>query len=139
MALNHLLKKLIMETIKVKIDWDKNYGAVSDSVTGCVAVDTTLSGVKEAYASALELHFKGMKADGEQVSEEYRLDFELSVQALLHSIEGKTTLTAIHKTSGINLKQLSHYYTGEKKPRPEQRKRIVESIRKIGKDLVSVV
>ncbi|GHV20776.1 hypothetical protein FACS189428_0220 [Clostridia bacterium] len=128
-----------METIKVKIYWDKNYGAVSDSVLGCVAVDTTLDGVKNGYKSALELHFRGMEEDDEIVPEQYELVFELTVQALLHSLEGKTTLTAIHKTSGINLKQLSHYYTGEKQPRNKQRKRIVDGIQKIGRELASVV
>jgi predicted RNase H-like HicB family nuclease len=67
-----------METIKVKIYWDKNYGAVSDAVLGCVAVDTTLAGVKKGYESALELHFKGMKEDGEKVPEQYQLEFELA-------------------------------------------------------------
>jgi predicted RNase H-like HicB family nuclease len=98
-----------MEAIKVKIYWNKNYGAVSDSILGCVAVDTTLDGVKNGYRSALDLHFRGIKEDGETVPEQYELVFELTVQALLHSLEGKTTLTAIHKMSGINLKQLSHY------------------------------
>jgi predicted RNase H-like HicB family nuclease len=128
-----------METIKVQIYWDKNYGAVSDSVLGCVAVDNTLEGVKKGYEAALKLHHKGMKEDGETVPECYELIFELTVQALLHSLEGKTTLTAIHKMSGINLKQLSHYYTGEKKPRYIQRKRIVDGIQKIGKELAAVV
>ncbi|GAP71648.1 hypothetical protein SAMD00024442_150_2 [Candidatus Symbiothrix dinenymphae] len=128
-----------MKTIKVQIYWDKNYGAVSDSVLGCVAVDTSLDGIKKSYEVALKLHFKGMKEDGESVPDDYRLEFELTTQALLHSLEGKTTLTAIHKSSGINLKQLSHYYTGEKRPRHTQRRRIVDGIQKIGKELASVV
>jgi predicted RNase H-like HicB family nuclease len=123
----------------VKIYWDENYGAVSDSVLGCVAVDDTLEGVKDGYKSALELHFRGMREDGEIVPEQYELIFELTVQALLHSLDGKTTLTAIHKTSGINLKQLSHYYTGEKRPRIAQRQKIILGIRQIAKELASVV
>jgi predicted RNase H-like HicB family nuclease len=128
-----------METIKVKIYWDENYGAVSDSILGCVAVDDTLDGVKSGYKSALELHLKGMKEDGEIVPKQYELVFELTVQALLHSLDGKTTLTAIQKTSGINIKQLSHYYTGEKRPRPAQRQKIISGIRQIANDLASVV
>jgi len=34
--------------------------------------------------------------------------------------------------------QLSHYANGIKKPRPEQRRRIVEGLHKIGRELIAV-
>lgn len=128
-----------MEIIRVKIDWDRNYGAASDSVSGCVAVDNSLDGVKKEYEMALQTHFAGMKKDGDVVPDEYVLEFELSARALLHSLEGKTTLKAISRATGINHKQLSHYYTGEKNPRPAQREKIIKGIHAIGKELTSVV
>jgi len=36
-----------METIKVHIDWEDNYGAASNAIMGCVATHKTLGGVKK--------------------------------------------------------------------------------------------
>jgi hypothetical protein len=49
------------------------------------------------------------------------------------------TLTAINRATGINVKQLSHYTTGEKNPRPVQRERIVNGIHRIAAELAAVV
>ena len=79
-----------METINVHIDWEDNYGAASDAVPGCVATHKTLEGVKQAYASALEFHLKGMQKDGDEIPEvlqgEYELHYELTIKAKLHNI-----------------------------------------------------
>jgi hypothetical protein len=42
------------------------------------------------------------------------------------------------ETERINQHQLSHYANGIKKPRPEQRRRIVEGLHKIGRELIAV-
>lgn len=54
-------------------------------------------------------------------------------------IDVSSSEDAIRRASGINQHQLSHYATRIKKPRPEQRRRIVEGIHKIGQELMSVV
>jgi len=38
----------------------------------------------------------------------------------------------------LNQHQLSHYANGIKKNRPEQRRRIVEGLHKIGRELIAV-
>ena len=48
------------------------------------------------------------------------------------------SIAAISRVSGINQHQLSHYANGLKKPRPEQRRRIVEGLHKIGRELMAV-
>ncbi len=62
------------------------------------------------------------------------IDF-MDTAALLHAYEPYVTLAAISRASGINQYQLSHYANGIKKPRPEQRKRIVDGLHKIGNEL----
>lgn len=56
-----------MKTVKVLIDWDENYGAVSEAMSGCVATAKTVEAVKEAYTSALNFHLDGMKKDGDDI------------------------------------------------------------------------
>jgi len=130
-----------LESIKVHIDWEDNYGAASDAVLGCVATHKTLEGVKLAYASALEFHLKGLRKDGDEIPAvlegEYVLVFELTTKALLHHIDGVITRAALARISGINEKQLGHYMTGHRKPRPAQQQKIIDGIRKIGADFLS--
>jgi len=56
-----------MEKVKVQIVWNKNYGAALDLLPGCVVVDYSLSGVKDAIRSAIELHLKTMCEDGDVI------------------------------------------------------------------------
>ena len=132
-----------METIKVHIDWEDNYGAASDAVLGCVATHKTFEGIKAAYASTLEFHLEGMRNNGDEIPEvlqgEYTLEFELTAQALLHRIDGIITRAALARITGINEKQLGHYMTGHRNPRPAQREKIITGIHKIGQEFMTVV
>jgi predicted RNase H-like HicB family nuclease len=132
-----------MRTITVNIDWEDNYGAYSEEVSGCVATNKTLEGVKKAYSEALEFHLQGLRAEGVEIPAairgKYRLDYVLNVRALLHYFEGVLTRSALSRVTGINERQLGHYITGHRKPRPEQRKKIVEGLHRIGKEINSVV
>ncbi len=132
-----------MRIITVNIDWENNYGAYSEEVSGCVATNKTLEGVKKAYFEALRLHLQGLRADGNEIPAamqgKYRLDYVLNVRALLHYFEGVLTRSALSRVTGINERQLGHYITGHRKPRPEQRKKIVEGLHRIGKEINSVV
>jgi predicted RNase H-like HicB family nuclease len=132
-----------MKTILVNIDWENNYGAYSEEVSGCVATHKTLDGVKQAYLEALEFHLSGMRNDGDVIPAElqgkFKLEFILNVRALLHYFDGVLTRSALSRVTGINERQLGHYITGHRKPRPEQRKKIVEGIHRIGKEINSVV
>ncbi len=132
-----------MQKIKVEIGWLDNYGAASEQVLGCVATHKTLEGVKLAYTSALEFHLEGMRKDGDKIPEilqdGFELEFELNTRALLHSLEGILTRSALARATGINERQLGHYATGHRNPRPEQRMRIIKGIRAIGKEFESVV
>jgi predicted RNase H-like HicB family nuclease len=131
-----------MQTIIVNIDWENNYGAYSEEVSGCVATHKTLEGVKKAYIEALEFHLEGMRKDGDLIpallQKKYKLDFVLNVRALLHYFDGVLTRSALSRVTGINERQLGHYITGHRKPRPEQRNKIVEGIHRIGKEINSV-
>lgn|SRR5690554_3160533 len=132
-----------MEKIRVNITWEDNYGAYSEQVPGCVATHRTLDGVKEAFAISLALHVAGMKEDGDDIPSEfqgeYELEYELDTQALLKHLDGKVTRSAIARVTGINERQLGHYITGRVRPRPGNRKKVVDGVHKLGKELLNVV
>lgn len=137
-----------MEKVNVKISWSgNNYCATASGeiVNGCiVTTNKTLDGVKEAFKEALEFHVEGSINDGDILPDwlakgEYELNFEFDVSALLHSLDGIITRAAISRATGINERQLGHYASGFRNPRPQQRDRIINGIHSIGKELTSVV
>ena len=129
-----------MKKIKVLVEWTgKNFGAASLQINGCVVVGDSVEEVKQLYKDALALHFAGLAEDGKNVPQKYELDYVLTVQAILKSLNGKTTLKALHQVTRINENLLSHYYTGRKKAREPQRKRILAGLHKIGNELTSIV
>lgn len=136
-----------MKQIKVNIGWeDKNYSAICDDkdINGIV-VDThkDLDILKSSFAEALKFHIEGCVEDGDHLPEyliqgHYELVFNLEVSALLHKFDGILTRSALSRVTGINERQLGHYMSGYRKPRPNKREQILKGIRSIGRELVSV-
>lgn len=133
-----------MEKIKVIVTWcDKNFGATfGENVPGAVVFTArTFSELQREAKETLLFHVEGLVADGEDVpqwlqSGEFEFVYEYEdVEALLRAYEPYVSLAAISRASGINQGQLSHYANGLKRPRAEQRRRIVEGLHKIGSEL----
>ena len=84
-----------MEKIIVNIVWNDNYGAYSEEIPGCVATHSTIEGVKEAFVSALQFHIEGSETDElpDCLKKDFKLEFELSVSALLHHYDKILTRT----------------------------------------------
>ena len=135
-----------METIKVLISWSEdNYAAGTGEVNGIViATHKNIDKLKLEFEDAFKFHLESAIEDGDDISEDlkkgrYRIEYEYLTSALLHKLENVVTLSALHKATGINEKQLGHYKSGLKNPRPQQRKKIIDGIHYIGKELLTVV
>ncbi len=134
-----------MEKIIAKIGYtEHNYSAVIELPNEVIAVThKTLDGVKQELKKALEYSKQVYIEDNEPLplclQGNYQLDFHLQVSALLHSLDGILTRSAIARVTGINEKQLGHYMSGHRKPRPDKRIKIINGIHKIAETLNSVV
>ncbi len=137
-----------MEKIKVSISWSgNNYCANShgDNLNGIVvSTHKTLEGVKNEFESALQFHIEGCLEDGDKlpewiVSGNYELEYTTEVSALLHSLDGILTRSAIARVSGINERQIGHYASGYRIPRPQQREKIINGIHNISRELAMVM
>lgn len=136
-----------MEKILVNVAWcDKNFGgSFGENVPGAaVFTARSFAELQKAAKETLDFHVNGMLEDGENVPQwlkdgdyEFEYNYE-DVAALLHAYGQFVSLAAISRASGINQGLLSHYANGIKKPRPEQRRRIVAGLHKIGRELQSV-
>ncbi len=136
-----------MQTLKVVIGWtENNYSAVceeKDIMGVVVATHKDLEALKQAFAEALQFHIEGCLEDGDILPEylkagAYELVFELQISAVLHKFDKMLTRSALSRATGINERQLGHYMSGHRKPRPDKQAQILAGIRKIGKELVSV-
>ena len=137
-----------MEKIRVDVAWcDKNFGAsLGENVPGAVVVTAkTFAELQKEVKDTLAFHVEGMVRDGDEVPQwlaegDYEFEYNfMDVAALLRAYEPFVSLAAISRSSGINQHLLSHYANGIKKPRPQQRQRIVEGIHNIGKELLAIV
>ena len=135
-----------MEKVKILVGWsENNYSAVCDSING-VVIDTNkdLEELKKSFAEVFKFHVEESLEDGDKlpdymVAGDYELEFELQISAILHKYDGILTRAALSRVTGINQKQLGHYMSGHRNPRPKQRERIVNGIKDIGKELLNVV
>lgn len=127
--------------IKVLVSWSgENFnGGVGDPELGAVMVTgSTLENFKKEFEDAFEFHVEGLKENDDNVPDyiadgNYRIVYDLEATALLKEAEKFTTLAAISRATGINQKQLSHYATGIKQPRPSSRERIIQGLHAIGR------
>ena len=134
-----------MKKIKVLISWSgDNYVATNAEVNGVViTTNKNFEKVKKEFQETIKFHIEGLIEDGDKISDDlkngnYELVFELHVSAILHNLDGIITRSALSRVTGINQKQLGHYISGYRNPRPQMRKKIVEGLHKIGKEFISV-
>jgi hypothetical protein len=133
-----------MEKLIAKIGYaDRNYSALVELPDEVVVVThSTLEGVKNAVIESLEFSKEGHLESGKNVPawvNGYEVEYELEVSALLQYLDGILTRSALSRVTGINERQLGHYATGHRKPRAKQREKIINGIRRIGEEFLSVV
>ncbi len=132
-----------METkeIKVLVSWSgENFnGGIGDPEIGAVLVTaSTLEDFKKEFEESFDFHIEGLKESGDPIPDyilagKFNITYYLEATALLKVSEKCTTLAAISRATGINQKQLSHYATGLKQPRPSSRARIIKGLHDIGR------
>jgi predicted RNase H-like HicB family nuclease len=118
------------------------YGVSFNEISNVFGFGETIAEAKADAKAALDFYVQCLNRTHHPVPKilqgEYELKFEFDIEALLHYIDGTVTKTALAKASGINASLLSHYSSGLKKPRKEQREKIVMGIHSLGRDLLSV-
>jgi predicted RNase H-like HicB family nuclease len=134
-----------MAMVKVVVDiyfTGNNFCAHAPVLLGCVSTGATLSDVKRNIKEAIEFHVESSIEDGDTIPElflgEYELEFKLSIEALLNAYSDVFTKAALARITGINQRQLWHYASGMRKPRPIQRKRIEDGLHRLGTELLSI-
>lgn len=135
-----------MEKIIVKIHWcDKNFACVwgTTDFGSIVVTNKSLEALKQEFEISLQSQIEDMIADGDDIpqwlaSGDYIIEYDMHISAILRNAEQFTTMAAISRASGINQKQLTHYASSIKEPRPAQRERIISGLHRIGEAFLSI-
>ena len=132
-----------MKTIKVIIERaEHNYSAYLDGVDGIVATGSSVEEIKMNMYEAINALIDECKEFGCEVPEEltgdYELVFKMDVKSLLDYSSGIFSKAGLERITGINQKQLWHYASGGRKPRPEQAIKLESALHKLGEELLSI-
>ena len=132
-----------MKTIKVIIERaEHNYSAYLDGVDGIVATGSSVEEIKMNMYEAINALIDECKEFGCEVPEEltgdYEQVFKMDVKSLLDFYSGIFSKAGLERITGINQKQLWHYASGGRKPRPEQAIKLESALHKLGEELLSI-
>ncbi|RXK83427.1 type II toxin-antitoxin system HicB family antitoxin [Filimonas effusa] len=130
-----------MKTVRIIIEKSKDhYSAYAENITGIYGAGDT---VEEAKTSILEAIRLLMENNSEKnipaiLKGDYALVFKFDMESLLKYYGKVFTKSALEHITGINQRQLQHYSSGLKKPRPAQKEKLQKALHALGSELMSV-
>lgn len=132
-----------MKTIKAIVEQaENNYSAYLDGIDGVVATGSSMGEIKQNMYSAIDALVEECKELGCEIPEEfqgeYELVFKMDVKSLLDFYSGIFSKAGLERITGINQKQLWHYASGGRNPRPEQALKLETALHKLGQELLSI-
>ena len=132
-----------MEKVIVEVSYTgNNYSAHIPILPGCVTTGSSLIEIRKHINEIVPFHIEGMQEDKDEYpcifDGKYEFTYKLSAEALINEFSGIFTKSALSRVTGINERQLWHYAAGVRHPRQVQRRRIVDGLHKLGKELLSV-
>lgn len=132
-----------MKTLTVIIERaENNYSAYIEEVGGIVAVGSSVQEIKKGIVESINVLVEECKEFGDvvppELEGEYNLVFKMDVKSLLSFYEGIFTKAGLERITGINQKQLWHYASGARNPRPEQVIKIETALHRLGEELIAI-
>lgn len=130
-----------MKTLKVIIEKSKDhFSAYAENAEGIYGAGNTPEEAKKSIMESIRLLKKHNKPESVPaiLNDEYKIAYKFDTESLLNYYKKVFTKTALEHLTGINQKQLQHYSSGLKKPRPEQKKKIEDALHKLGNELIAV-
>ncbi len=130
-----------MKTVKIIIERSKDmFSSYAENVEGIYGGGNTVADAKQSALDAIQLLQENNEVNAipNILQREYKISFRLDMQSFFNYYDGIFTKAALERITGINQKQIQHYASGLKKPRPAQRKKIETSLHKLGEELLAV-
>lgn len=121
---------------------ESNYSAYVSDIDGITTTGSSIDEIKERICESIDLYVEGCELSGidvpEQLKGDFQLHFQMDVRSVLDFYAGIFTKAGLERITGINQKQLWHYASGERNPRPEQALKLERALHKLGQELLSI-
>lgn len=132
-----------MATLTVIIErTEGNYSAYIKEVDGIIAVGNSVQEIKQGIIDSINTLVEDCKEFGGEIPVElqgdYTLTFKMDACSLLQFYEKIFTKAGLERITGINQKQLWHYASGRRIPRPEQTLKIETALHQLGEELMAI-
>lgn len=109
---------------------------------GIVATGKTVDEIKAGIINSINVLIEDCREFGGvvpvELKEDYELTFKMDVKSMLQFYAGIFTKAGLERITGINQKQLWHYASGTRNPRPEQVLKIETALHKLGEELLAI-
>jgi len=131
-----------METVKVIVECGKDgkYSVFMD----CYDYDFGLSGFGNTAKEAINDFYSCVEEEKSMCEKEgktmpiLKFDIQYDVTSFLNYYSGILSKSGLEKVTGINQKQLWHYSSGKRNPKPSTTRKIQESLHRFADDLRQV-
>jgi len=129
-----------MKQLKIVIGRSNdNYGAYAENAPGIYGEGDSVEDAKKSILEAISFYKENNPINTPAILKgEYELLYKFDTQSFLNYYKGIFTNAALERITGINQKQLQHYATGLRTPRPLQAKKIETALHKLGAELMAV-
>lgn len=130
-----------MKLVKIIVEKSADhFTAYADNVEGIYASGDTVAEVKQSVEDAIRLLVKYNDAENipTALKGKFELVYKFDIQSLLSYYKKILTNSGLEKMTGINQKQIQHYASGLKDPRPAQTKKIENALHSLGRELLAV-
>lgn len=121
---------------------ENNYSAYLEGIDGIFAVGKSVDEIKKSIIDSIEVLKEECKEFGGEIPEalkgDYELIFKMDVRSVLDFYSNLFTKSGLERITGINQKQLWHYASGLRNPRPEQSLKLEKALHKLGEELLAI-
>lgn len=121
---------------------ENNYSAYLEGIDGIFAVGKSVDEIKKGIIDSIEVLKEECKEFGGEIPEalkgDYGLIFKMDVRSVLDFYSNLFTKSGLERITGINQKQLWHYASGLRNPRPEQSLKLEKALHKLGEELLAI-
>ena len=116
-----------------------DFGAWFENMEGVYGAGATVAEAKKNLMDALALYTKhNHNAPAWIKNKSYKIVYKFDAESILNYYRGIFTNAALERITGINQRQIQHYASGAKRPRPLQLKKIETAFHQLGKELIAV-
>lgn len=126
---------------KIKVTVEKTatgFSAYTDDFPGVISTGRNWDEMKENFSEAFQFHLEGLKEDGEEMPQDYSLEFSLDVSQFFEYYT-IFNVSALAKYLKINPQLLHQYKDGHKSVSEKTSLKILNGVHRFAEELLSSV